>query len=136
MNISVAYPDLIDAVVLYAPVSSDYLDNYNKWTKKRIKDDEKTNLKNIIWDLTLSELWKSFSPRNYFLDIEDPILIHHWSKDNSCPLDWSLKTLEYLEQLKKNVTFYKYEGAKHEFINHWPLFMDRNLVFFNKYLKD
>lgn len=131
-NILVTKPDLIDAAVLYAPVSADYRDNFNKWTRS---DSEQG--KEIIaeyGDLD-SEFWDNMSPIFSAEMIEVPILIQHGTGDESCPIEWSEKFVEVLESSEKNVTFNSYEGAPHEFIQVWPQFMESNTAFFDQYLK-
>src|SRR5690606_7473366 len=41
LNILVAKPDLVEAAVLFAPVSSDTRDNFNRWTRTRTETAQK-----------------------------------------------------------------------------------------------
>ena len=61
------------------------------------------------------ETWALTSPRTYFDRVTDPILIHHGTADESCPIEWSRETVAALKQAGKKVTYYVYEGQRHTF---------------------
>lgn len=135
LNILVSKPDLVKAVALYAPVSADYIDNFNRWIKKGnpkvaekiilIYGDEQTNPK----------FWEELSAINYLANIKSPILLQHGTADKSVPIEWSERLVTALRDNNKKIAFYKYPGEKHEFIRYWPQFMRRNVKFFDTYLK-
>lgn len=127
INIAVTKPDLVKAIVLYAPVSADYIDNYNKWGRKSNPE---------LAEEKGPEFWKELSAINYIKNIKTPILLQHGTADKSCKIEWSDKLAKALKQEGKTIVYQRYEGGKHEFIKHWPSFMKKNVEFFNSLLKD
>lgn len=125
LNIMVAMPDLIDAFVLYAPVSANYIDNYNRWIKKERPE----------FIHHPPEFWRNLSAINFIDNITAPIMIHHGTTDKSCPVIWSDRLAAVLKKKEKNFIYYKYIGEGHEFSRAWPQFMRRNVEFFREYLK-
>lgn len=126
LNIAVTQPELVKAIVLYAPVSADYRDNYNKWGKRS----------NPEWEQEKPpEFWQQLSAINYLANVKVPILLQHGTADKSCPLEWSDRLAKGLRQHDKDVTYVHYNGGKHEFIKYWPSFMKKNIKFFNEHLK-
>jgi len=133
MCIMVTFPELIQAYVLYAPVSSDARDNFYRWT-----------VKSPIADTLLTvfgkpeenpNFWDNISPITFFNRVKAPILINHGSIDESCKLEWSERTCDSLKALEKNVTLRIYPNEKHEFINLYPQVMENTVKFFDQYLK-
>lgn len=134
LNVLVAQPDLVDAAVLFAPVSGDNRDNFDKWVSRRPETAQR------IIDLYGSpdinpEFWDNISAINFLENITTPIMLHHGTADDSVPLEWSERLNGAMKQASKDMTFYVYEGEPHEFINAWPLVMRRTTEFFDFYLK-
>ena len=128
-GVMVVAPDLVDAYVLYAPVSSDAVDSYNRWLSHNEGD----------LDAVLSkhgtpsedpEFWKNISPRTFFNRVQTPVLIFHGTEDESCDLEWSYETRDLLLAEGKQVELVEYNGAPHEFINNFVDFMERSAEFF------
>ena len=138
-NTLVVKPDLVQAAVLFAPVSSDYTDNFNKWTRGD-SDNNRRELADKIISLYGSptsspEFWANVSSRTFFDKIQTPILLHHGTADESVPIEWSEESVQALTDLNKDITFYVYEGEPHEFAAAWPLVMQRTVEFFDQHLK-
>ncbi|NUM82461.1 peptidase S9, partial [bacterium] len=51
------------------------------------------------------------------------------------PIEWAEKLTDSLKVRQKDVTFYAYPKEPHEFINAWPLVMQRTAAFFDQHLK-
>jgi dipeptidyl aminopeptidase/acylaminoacyl peptidase len=134
INTLVTQPGLVQAAVLFAPVSSDYRNNFEKWTRQRTETAEKI-IEAYGTPGDEPDFWKNISSVTFFDNVTAPILIHHGADDNDVPIEWSDQTTEALQSKKKTVTFYTYEGEPHEFINAWPLVMQRTVDFFDSYLK-
>ena len=81
------------------------------------------------------EFWDNISAKIFFERVNAAILINHGTADESVPFDWSVNLEQDLKAAGKEVTFYRYEGEKHEFIPQWPLMMQRTLEFFNEHLQ-
>jgi dipeptidyl aminopeptidase/acylaminoacyl peptidase len=133
-RIIVAKPDLVDAVVLYAPVSSDERDSYEKWGKTRaevvsyIKENYGEPGEN-------PEFWDSVSARTYFDRVQVPVAIFHGTLDDSTPIEWSYATEQSLQQAGKDITLTVFEGEYHEFGPRWTDFMEGTTEFFDEHVK-
>jgi uncharacterized protein len=129
-NVLVAQPGLVDAAVVFAPVSSNTVDNFNRWTRP-----ERSSVAARIIDAygapeANPRFWRGVSPRTYFDRISEPVLIHHGTSDDSCPIRWSRRTLAALERAGKSARMFVYEGEEHAFGPQWPLSMRRTVAFF------
>jgi dipeptidyl aminopeptidase/acylaminoacyl peptidase len=131
-NVMVAQPGLVDAAVAFAPVSSRTIDNFNRW----IRDDPgRSELSDFILrrygDLRENpRFWREVSPRTYFGRITEPVLIHHGTADESCPIRWSRATTRAMKAAGVDVRMHTYPGEPHAFIADWPLSMRRTVAFF------
>jgi dipeptidyl aminopeptidase/acylaminoacyl peptidase len=129
-------PGLVDAAVVYAPVSSLAEDNFNRW----IRDDPgRTGLsRRIIRAYGAPEdnrrFWREASPRPYFGRITEPVLIHHGTADESCPIRWSRASLRALEAAGVDARMLTYPGEPHAFVAAWPTSMRRTVRFFDQHL--
>lgn len=136
-NAAVVRPDLIDAVVVFAPVSSNAVDNFNRWFRR---DDDRRALAERIADTYGSpeenpEFWRNVSSVNFFERIGVPIVIHHGTEDESVPIAWSEKTAAALRVAGKDVRYFVYEGEHHAFGPLWPRSMRRTVAYLDGLLK-
>jgi dipeptidyl aminopeptidase/acylaminoacyl peptidase len=133
-NVLTVAPGLVDAAVVYASVSSDTADNFNRWTR----DDRARLSRRIISAYGAPEdspeFWRAVSPRAYFDRITEPILVHHGTEDEECPIRWAQQTVRALERAGKDVTYRVYDGEPHAFIDQWPQSMRRTTAFFDRHL--
>lgn len=134
LNALVVAPDLVKAAVVYAPVSSDYIDNFNRWTRResplagRILSAYGTPAEDPAF-------WKGISSVNYFDRIRVPLMIHHGTADERCPIEWTRRTVAALEKTGKDVTLEIYRGEHHEFGPQWLTSIKRTLAFLDARLK-
>jgi len=133
-TIMVTHPDLVDAFVLFAPVSSDYVDSFRKWVETRGDVADEIKARHGAPEET-PDFWAGISPATYFENVLSPIMLHHGTNDESVPIEWSSRSVSLLEALDKDIVYHVYEGEKHEFINQWPLVMRRTVEFLDQYLK-
>lgn len=136
LNALVVRPGLVDAAVVYAPVSSDTVDNFNRWIRG---DPERAGLaRTIIARYGSPErnprFWREVSPVTYFDHITEPVLVHHGTADESCPIRWSHRTVAALRRAGKDVRLYVYPGEPHAFIADWALSMRRTVRFLDRNL--
>jgi dipeptidyl aminopeptidase/acylaminoacyl peptidase len=132
-TIMVTHPELVDAVVLFAPVSADIRDNFNKWIKSRPEVAQRII---ALYGSPEShpEFWDNISPLTFLDDVRAPIMLHHGTADESVPIEWSQRTAAALEKEGKDITFYTYPGEPHEFATAWPRVMERTATFFKEHL--
>ena len=130
-NVLVAQPGLVDAAVVFAPVSSRTADNFDRW----IRDDPG---RGALSDYLLRRhgeprdnprFWREVSPRPYFDRITEPVLIHHGAVDATCPLRWSRATLRAMRRAGVDARLRVYPGEDHAFVARWPLSMRRTTAF-------
>lgn len=136
-NVLVVRPGLVDAAVVFAPVSSNTVDNFERWIRN---DPARSPLADRIIDRYGSpendpQFWRGTSPRTYFDRVEEPLLVHHGTSDDSCPIGWSRQTVAALRDAGKDVRLHVYEGEEHAFVPQWPLSMERTDAFFARHLR-
>jgi dipeptidyl aminopeptidase/acylaminoacyl peptidase len=135
-NVVTAQPGLVDAAVVFAPVSSRTIDNFDRW----IRDDPgRSALSDFILrrygDLREApRFWREVSPRPYFDRITEPVLIHHGTADESCPIRWSRATTRAMRAAGVDVRMHTYPGEPHAFVADWPLSMRRTTAFLGAHL--
>jgi dipeptidyl aminopeptidase/acylaminoacyl peptidase len=135
-NVLAVAPGLVDAAVVFAPVSSRAGDNFNRW----IRDDPgRSGLSRRIIRAygtpeRRTEFWREASPRNYFDRVTEPLLIHHGTADESCPIRWSRASYSALERAGVDARLFVYPGEPHAFIDAWPTSMRRTVRFFERNL--
>ncbi len=130
----VSQPGLVDAAVLYAPVSGDMRRSYERWISR-----ESNNIDDIT-ELYGSPdespaFWDGISSETFYDQITTPIRIYHGTADDSVPIDWSYDTLDKLQSAGVDADLTVYDGEAHEFGPRWTSFMDRSREFFDQYLK-
>ncbi len=141
LNMMVAKPGLVKAYVLYAPMSSDYRDNFNRWILRRgeRKYGDRSAAQKIIEMYGSPEsnpaFWEGLSAKNYFSNVTEPVLLFHGTSDSSVPVDWSYRLESMLKQKGRDISVRYYTGEKHEFIRKWPDFMAWTVKFFDAHLK-
>ncbi len=133
MNIMVTRPDLVKAIVLYAPVSADAADNFYRWTAR--SEAGRKILDRYGSPASAPDFWRNLSAMSFLDRTTAPVLIHHGMRDESCPPEWSVRLTDSLQAYGKTVTLHTYDGEKHELIDRWPLMMQRTADFFNQYLR-
>ena len=133
-NALVVQPGLVDAAVVYASVSTRTADNFNRWIRG-----ERDQLSRQIIDEYGSpernpEFWRGVSPYTYLDRVTEPILVHHGTIDDTCPLRWTHRTVGELRRLGKDVRLQLYEGEGHTFYSDWTLSIRRSVAFFDREL--
>ncbi len=119
--------------VLWAPVTkpfpysilyfTDDIPDHGKALRKVTANFEKT------YDAEL------YSLSNYIDNISAPINLHQGGIDGTVPQRWTDEFAEVLKNKNIDVNYYVYLGAGHSMEGSWNIAVDRDLKFFNKYLK-
>lgn len=135
-NALVARPGLVDAAVTYASVSTDAVDNYNRWI--RFADGRQQLVRAIDArhgsPQAAPDFWTGVSSRTYFDRITTPVLMHHGVVDDTCPAAWSRATVAALEAAGVDLTYHEYENENHYMYFACSLSMQRTLAFLREHL--
>jgi len=132
LNIAVAHPELLDAVILYASVHCDAWENFMKWRDRREEGDLTREMLGTREENP--EKWDALSSLTHLDKISAPVLLFHGTNDESVPKEWSDFLAGRLKELGKDVTYKEYEGEKHEFIPKWGDFMQKTSEFLGENL--
>jgi len=134
-NAIVAKPGLVRAAVVFAPVSSDFVDNFNRWTVAERPDAAAATYRRRGTPQNDPEFYAGLSARTYFDRITEPVLIHHGTQDESCPVAWSRTTQRLLRGAGVDSRLEIYRGEQHAFGPQWPLSMERTVRFLRRELR-
>jgi dipeptidyl aminopeptidase/acylaminoacyl peptidase len=130
----VARPGLVRAAVLFSSVSSDFLDNLDRWTVPERPDVAQRLFDRFGSPQERPEFYDALSPRTYFDRVTEPVLLHHGTSDDSCPLPWARATQRALTRAGADSTLRVYDGEEHEFGPQWELAMRRTVSFLHRSL--
>jgi dipeptidyl aminopeptidase/acylaminoacyl peptidase len=133
-NTLVAQPGLVDAAVVFAPVSSRTSDNFERWTVPGDPQEAAAITDRFGTPSGSPDFWREVSPRTYFDRITEPLLIHHGTSDDSCPPRWTRATYRALQREGKDARLFWYEGEQHAFGPQWPKSMRRTVAFLDRHL--
>ncbi len=132
-TIAVAVPNLVKAVALYAPVSMDYRDSYDKYMK-----DDRVRAARVVErygePTGNNPVWSAISPQTYIDRWSVPAILFQGTRDDSVPKAWSDKTAKLFEEHGKSLQYVVYEGEAHEFGPKWNDFMTQSTTFFRTHL--
>ena len=131
-NVLVAQPGLVKAAIVYAPVSSDAVDNFNRWTRPEASI-ANTILRAYGEPAANPTFWRNLSAINFFDRVTEPLLIQHGESDSTCPIAWSRETLAALKKAGKTASMYTYPGEEHAFAAAWPTSMARSVAFLKQH---
>lgn len=129
LNALVVAPGAVRAAVVFAPVSSDFLDNFRRWTVAERPDAAAAFYARHGTPESAPRLYRDLSARTFFDRVTEPVLIHHGTADDTCPIQWSRTTQRLLRQAGARSRLDVYPGEQHAFGPQWPLSMDRTIRF-------
>jgi dienelactone hydrolase len=134
LNALVVRPRIVDAAVIYASVSSKTADNHRKWTRggrpalaDRIENRYGSPREN-------PDFWRNVSPRTFADRVAVPVLVHHGTADDTCPIEWADETVAALRDGGVDVTYRRYPGEGHAFSQAWAPSMAETVSFFREHL--
>lgn len=134
LGILTTQPDLVNAAVLFAPVSASAKENFDQYTADNPDVAARVTALHGTPE-TKPEVWQNVSPQTFLTNIKTPLMVHHGTIDESTPLRWSDDLVKQLKELNKPVTYHTYPGEPHEFTTAWPTVMQRTVSFFDEKLK-
>lgn len=129
LNALVVRPDLVEAAVIYASVSSRLEENVEHFTRPNRPGAARRAYRTYGSPAENPEFWAGLSARTYFDRISDPLLAHHGRRDAACPFRWATETQDALEAAGADSTLVPYPGEDHVFYNRWADSMDRTVDF-------
>jgi dipeptidyl aminopeptidase/acylaminoacyl peptidase len=127
-NLSVAAPNVFDALVLFSPVSANYVQNFNRNTRNIA---EVRDLIAAHYGLPENnpDFWSGISPLNSLQYVQDPVVIHHGLADITCPIKWTDTAVAEYRKSGVRVVYHVYKGEQHIFKKKWKLSMQRSVNF-------
>lgn len=136
-NISVTVPNLIDALVVYGPVSNEEYKNFEKFQMRNTQ--RSTRVEQVLNDYGTKQenplFWDGVSSRTFFENIVVPVMIFTGTSDTDTPTEWAEDIAQDLANLWKTVHLISYPWEWHEFWPQWSNFMKQSWEFFEEYLK-
>lgn len=128
-NALVVDPDLVDAAVVWASVSTRYIDNFRQWTEPGRPERAREVIERWGSVDENPKFWAGLSSRTYFDRIEAAVMMHHGTLDESCPYPWAEATRDALRRAGVDLSFQSYDGEYHTFFRDWELSMERTVAF-------
>ncbi|MFW6774329.1 alpha/beta hydrolase family protein [Nocardioides sp. CPCC 205120] len=133
-NVLVTQPGLVDAAVVFAPVSSDFVDNYERWAVPERADVVERLTAGVGTPEENPAFYAGLSARTYADRISEPVLIHHGTADDTCPLVWSQETQAAFTAAGVDSTLLTYPGEGHAFGPQFEVSMERTIAFLGEHL--
>jgi dipeptidyl aminopeptidase/acylaminoacyl peptidase len=134
MNALVTQPGLVDAAVVYASVSSRFLDNLDHFTRGSRPEVVEDVFHRFGTPQEAPRFYRELSPRTYFDRITEPVLAHHGTADGTCPPPWARTTQRLMSKAGVDSRLRWWEGEDHAFYARWQESMDQTLRFLRRRL--
>ncbi|MCP4141396.1 MAG: alpha/beta fold hydrolase [Chloroflexi bacterium] len=111
--------NLIDATVLYAPMTGDIIKN-----AQMLNQAEELN--------TPPHLIPAISPHYSYYNITSALKLYHGTADSVIPVEYSRETCQALTALGKEINCAFYEGAEHTFNGNYTTDFEKSFFYFFK----
>jgi len=134
LNALVTRPGLVDAGVIYASVSSRYLDNLRHFTFPNRPEEARAFYDRFGTPREEPRFYRELSSRTYFDRITEPVLMHHGTDDESCPFPWARTTHHLLRESGVDAQLEVYPGEMHSFVPRWQDSIVRTVAFLRRQL--
>ena len=135
LNALVAKPGLVKAGVVFASVSSRFLDNFDRWTRAERPEAAAAFTERFGTPAEEPGFYDGLSARRYFDRITAPVLLHHGTADDTCPIAWSRTTQSLLREAGVRSRLDVYDGEQHAFGPQWPESMRLTVAFLRRELR-
>ncbi len=133
MNALVVYPDLVEAAVVYASVSSKFEENVEHFTQPNRPGAASKLYDTYGTPAEAPDFYAGLSARTYFDRLSDPLLMHHGRDDATCPFRWATATKKALDAAGADSTLVDYDGEDHVFYGAWADSMSQTISFIRKH---
>ncbi len=134
-NVLVAYPGLVDAAVVYASVSSSFVDNLRQFTEPNRPEELNAYYERFGTPRENPEFYDGLSSRSYFDRITEPVLSLHGAVDDTCPPRWARDTDRLMRRAGVDSTLEFYDGEGHTFYAQWEASIRRSVQFLRRELR-
>lgn len=135
LNALVAQPGAVRAAVLYASVSSAFTENLDQFTVPNRPEAAQRLADRFGSRREDPAFYRGLSSRTYFDRITEPVLVHHGTADDTCPVRWSRRTHRLLRAADVDSTLRLYAGEQHAFVPQWELSMERTVRFLRRRMR-
>lgn len=120
--------------VLWAPVTKPFPYSILYYTDE--SDDHGKLIRRELSKFETDYDVEKFSLTNYLDKITAPIEFHQGTNDDAVPVDWSDSFVAKMEDLNKDITYYKHPGADHNMNPLWGDVILKSLEFYNSKLEN
>ena len=134
LNALVTQPGLVDAAVVYASVSSSFLENLEHFTRPGRPEVVEAMFDRFGTPEESPRFYRELSPRTYFAQVTEPVLAHHGTADGTCPPRWARTTQRLLQRAGADSRLTWWPGEDHAFYARWQDSMDQTLRFLRREL--
>ncbi|MDO9454652.1 S9 family peptidase [Nocardioides sp.] len=128
INALVTHPGLVQAAVVYAPLSSDFLEG-SALLDRLGPETLSTVLNTFGTPESAPDFYRGLSSRYSFDKITEPLLIQHGTADRTCPLRWSEKTQRLLVAAGITSELVEWPGEDHVFVRSAGPALARTIAF-------
>ncbi|GAB3999422.1 alpha/beta hydrolase family protein [Nocardioides marmoraquaticus] len=128
LNAIVAQPDLVRAAVVYASVSSRFVDNLRQFTIPGRPEAAQALYDRFGRPEESPDFYAGLSSRTYFDRVEVPLLSLHGTLDDTCPIAWARTTQRLARRAGVDAQLVTYDDG-HAFYPTWEASIRRAVRF-------
>ncbi|MEV7430374.1 alpha/beta fold hydrolase [Nocardioides sp. NPDC092400] len=115
LNALVAEPGLVDAAVVFASVSSRFVDNIRQFTEPNRPEELARYYDRFGTPQENPAFYRDLSSRTFFDRVTEPVLMLHGTADDTCPIAWTRTSHRLLREAGADARLQVYEGEGHAF---------------------
>jgi dipeptidyl aminopeptidase/acylaminoacyl peptidase len=131
-GVLVTHPGLVDAAVVYASVSSLFVENQRQFSEPGRPATVDAFEARHGTPREAPDFYAGLSNRTFFDRITEPVLSLHGSVDATCPPRWARQTQRAMQRAGVDSTLHYYAGEDHAFYDRWQDSMDRSIRFIRR----